>query len=244
MNEELELKNLTERVIAAGGRAGRKDGNFTLGFDESDGYKRGDEHREIEGLLYWGRNKSQSSSSWCDIAIFSVKIDHQIIRHKIHYDNNKDLVKNRQKKWREENREKEAERHRSYYLLNKDKKRERDRAYSITKKDKITAKHSRRRASIKDAVDPNSNSSVIESRYAASHYLRDVTGIDWHVDHTEPISRGGKHHEDNLQVVPSSWNSGKCNTHSNRWFEDSDLYRYATAVEKRFEREAIEAQGD
>ena len=38
---------------------------------------------------------------------------------------------------------------------------------------------------------------IIKSRYAAQ-YLRQVTGIEWHVDHTVPLA-GGLHHEDNRQ---------------------------------------------
>ena len=37
------------------------------------------------------------------------------------------------------------------------------------------------------------------------------TGFEWHVDHIIPLSKGGKHAIDNLQVVPAKWNLTKSN---------------------------------
>lgn len=37
------------------------------------------------------------------------------------------------------------------------------------------------------------------------------TGFEWHVDHIIPLSKGGKHAIDNLQVVPAKWNLSKGN---------------------------------
>jgi hypothetical protein len=43
--------------------------------------------------------------------------------------------------------------------------------------------------------------------YRISKYL----GEDWHVDHIQPISKGGLHHPDNLQVIPATENLKKNN---------------------------------
>lgn len=41
--------------------------------------------------------------------------------------------------------------------------------------------------------------------YKISEYL----GKDWQVDHIKPISKGGLHHPDNLQVIPKEHNRKK-----------------------------------
>jgi 5-methylcytosine-specific restriction endonuclease McrA len=44
-----------------------------------------------------------------------------------------------------------------------------------------------------------------------------LQGNVFHVDHTIPLSRGGKHEPNNLQIVPASWNLSKNNNNSKRW---------------------------
>jgi hypothetical protein len=43
-------------------------------------------------------------------------------------------------------------------------------------------------------------------------------GLQWHVDHIIPVSRGGTSCASNLQVVPARWNQQKSNKHSERFF--------------------------
>jgi len=276
---ETERQRLEREVLAAGGRIGKKDGNFTFSFDESEGYKRGDEHREIRGLFYFRRDKKSFASRWVDAWV----LDDKALEHKRYYEVNKEKVAEGQKRYREENREKVAEAARRYYEENREKiaegkrryreenrekeveyqkmwreenrekeaerkkrwreeNRERvaevEKRYRDENKDKVRAGIARRRAKLREALGPSASKAIIESRYAAKEHLKKVTGYDWHVDHTQPLSRGGKEHEDNLQVVPAKWNCSKGNHHCDRWIEDSDIYRYATAVEARFEREA------
>lgn len=47
---------------------------------------------------------------------------------------------------------------------------------------------------------------------------KSATGINWHVDHIVPVSKGGSAEFDNLQVVPAYWNQSKSNRHSNTYF--------------------------
>jgi len=51
-------------------------------------------------------------------------------------------------------------------------------------------------------------------------------GLLFHVDHIVPLSQGGKHHHDNLQVVPAPWNLSKSANSCEVWSEqhDPDLY--------------------
>lgn len=52
---------------------------------------------------------------------------------------------------------------------------------------------------------------VIEEAFSASRRRRAMTGIDWHVDHMVPLSRGGAHAWHNIQVIPAEVNLWKRN---------------------------------
>lgn len=45
--------------------------------------------------------------------------------------------------------------------------------------------------------------------YAECQFLTEVTGIPHHVDHIMPISKGGLHHPDNLQILTAQENLKK-----------------------------------
>lgn len=268
MDNEKELKDLTERVIAAGGRAGRKPGYFTLSVGASDDCKRGDEHHNIKGLYFNNRDIARGVSRWMDAKRFADKtlatrewgvLNRDLNRDKIYKKNkiwreeNKEKVNAASKRWYEENREKAADASRRYYQNNKERLLKDQKAWQRNNKDKVNAASkrwrvknpekvqsntARYRARKLEAADPTTNRAVIDSRYSAARYLKDITGKNWEVDHTRPLKLGGKHHEDNMQVVPQEWNQSKGARHNGRWFEDSDRYRLATEIEKRFEREA------
>ena len=55
--------------------------------------------------------------------------------------------------------------------------------------------------------------------YFMSVKLTETTGIKWHVDHIKPLSRGGAHSLDNLQIVPATWNLQKSNNNEEKWLE-------------------------
>ena len=193
------------------------------------------------------------SSRWLSKGSIAELSESDAERRKMWRKHNKESISKRRRKWREdnvekvaegkrryreENKEKVAKAAKRYYDENKEKIAEIQKRYREGNPDKERAKEARRRAKLREALDPSASKAIIESRYAAKEHLKKVTGYGWHVDHTQPLSRGGKEHEDNLQVVPAKWNCSKGNHHCDRWIEDSDIYRYATAVEARFEREA------
>lgn len=51
----------------------------------------------------------------------------------------------------------------------------------------------------------------IQDLYWLAKDLKAVTGEEYHVDHIHPISKGGLHHPDNLQILPSDLNLKKSN---------------------------------
>ena len=69
----------------------------------------------------------------------------------------------------------------------------------------------RRRCRIRDAFDETADQQKINEIYCEAKQLIEETGISYKVDHIIPISKGGKHHEDNLQIITMSENRKKHN---------------------------------
>ena len=80
----------------------------------------------------------------------------------------------------------------------------------------FAAQRSLRRALLKNASDFDK---FVFVEAAALASLRKVTtGIEWHVDHIIPVSKGGESVAENIQVVPATWNRRKSNKHTNTFF--------------------------
>lgn len=64
---------------------------------------------------------------------------------------------------------------------------------------------------------------VLEEAFAAARRRKAMTGIDWHVDHMIPLSRGGAHAWHNIQVIPAEVNLWKRNrliyTEPGQWLD-------------------------
>jgi hypothetical protein len=58
---------------------------------------------------------------------------------------------------------------------------------------------------------------LVDQYYAYAARLTKKLNIRFHVDHTIPLSLGGKHTPDNLQVVPAKWNWSKNNRNTEKW---------------------------
>jgi len=57
----------------------------------------------------------------------------------------------------------------------------------------------------------------IQQIYAHAVRVSNKLQIPFEVDHIVPLTKGGLHHPDNLQVVPASWNRKKYNSNTERW---------------------------
>jgi len=78
-------------------------------------------------------------------------------------------------------------------------------------KEYFCASSSRRRASIKNQTPILTE---LEKKKVMLYYqIASYLGEDWQVDHIQPISKGGLHHPDNLQVISKEENFKK---HTNK----------------------------
>jgi hypothetical protein len=84
---------------------------------------------------------------------------------------------------------------------------------------KVQATAGRRRARKRNAVVPLTaeEKARIEALYAEARRLTRETGEQHNVDHDRPLARGGKHHPDNLNVVPAVFDRKKGARYDSMW---------------------------
>jgi len=139
---------------------------------------------------------------------------------KEYFQNNKEGILKRHKRWWEENKE----RHRVYTarwyesnkefwrLHNKDKIRKYTKEYQKNNRDKENDKAARRRAKKLDQtpVLTIEEKQHIQEIYSICSLMNKLsTNVKWHVDHIIPLSKGGLHHPDNLQILEAVANLRK-----------------------------------
>jgi len=103
------------------------------------------------------------------------------------------------KQWRQENREQQLEYKKQYYQDNVEK---------------YTAYSMKRRALKQDSIPEALLNCPIEKDrlekiYKLRSLLTEATGVEYHVDHIWPLSKGGPHWSGNLQVIPAEENLSK-----------------------------------
>ena len=133
---------------------------------------------------------------------------------KAYYEDNKEKVLEQQKAYYEDNKEKILEYKKAYREDNKEKISERRKDYYGANKDKTAEINSRYRARKIRAIPKFlRNCEVEKKRLQDTFKLRDLitqaTGIQHHVDHMWPLSKGGPHWSGNLQIITATENLSK-----------------------------------
>jgi len=130
-------------------------------------------------------------------------------RVKLWYENNKEQHKHSNKQWRKNNPKHYKQYLKQYYQDNKKHYKELMSSWQQDNRDRCNSYDAKYRALKKNqspTLTPQENAKLL-LYYKISEFM----GEDWHVDHIKPISKGGLHHPDNLQVIPAHHNLCKNN---------------------------------
>lgn len=117
---------------------------------------------------------------------------------------NKKHIQEYNRQYREENPVRCRECQRQWRKKNPDY----DKQWAKDNPDKVNAKIAKRKARELNQTPQNANKELINFYYEVA-----ATMLDYEVDHIKPLSKGGLHHEDNLQILEKSLNRQK----SNKW---------------------------
>ena len=192
---------------------------MTQGFLDFDGqpsvvkkFKLG-EQRE-DGSRYAGMNKRRDGSIhplWlCESAWENRKkyLSNYARRYR-KTEKRKETNKRCQTEWRKKNKEKRRAVDAAWRDKNRNKTRLSNSAWQKRNRDKVANVAARRRQRVKVNAASSNQLLVIDVIYATRQRLTRCTGIEFHVDHIFPISKGGLHIPGNLQLLPARINLRK-----------------------------------
>ena len=164
------------------------------------------------------RNKHKKSmASW-----YKNNKEKQTQYAKAYYEANKEKIAEKGKAYRakkgkayyEANKDKILEQKKAYKEANKEKIAEKKKAYRARNKDKVRENKARRRAMKRNAIPKFLRNCGVEKQrlrdiYKLSQLFSEATGIEHHVDHMWPLSKGGPHWSGNLQILTATENLSK-----------------------------------
>lgn len=239
-NEDGRMKIPKKYIHQSGINKGRLNLRALQTGEDKGFYNYGDPHPFVDGLFYRGWNKRvheewftkdrlNAMTSYCNKYNKSEAGKATRIRHRktekgrATYLKHETSEKGKARRARNSVKYREGETYKariSQYTKSK-KFKDGQKKYRSSDKGKVANqnKSSRRRA-IKKKASANltfTEEQLIKQYYNHSVRLKNKLGIEFHVDHIVPLSRGGLHHPSNLQVVPARWNIRKHNRNTNLW---------------------------
>jgi hypothetical protein len=136
------------------------------------------------------------------------------VKSKAWYEANKESKREASKVWNEANKERALEISRSWKAVNKEKVKAHYRSWGKANPEKINAKSSRRRAHKLNLIPKHFKKCPVEKQrvlviYKLCLLISKATGVQHHVDHMWPLSRGGPEWSGNMQIITAQENLSK-----------------------------------
>ena len=125
------------------------------------------------------------------------------------YAKNRDKRRAEFRVWYEKNKERDCQKGREWRSANKKRRKEYDRDYARKNPEIIGHKNGIKRALMLAALREDADLKLIRQMYELAKRLSRQMKTKFAVDHIIPLSRGGFHHEMNLQVLPNAINLAK-----------------------------------
>jgi len=169
-------------------------------------------NRQKESGKAW-RKKNPEKSKECCKASYKKHRQKKLDYHRNRRAKNPELYQSRQNAYRQANSEVIKLKNNERRKKDPEKYRKRIREYHKTHPEKRCALQAKRRAKTEKNLCNLSKDEkkIIESLYEYRRRVSDCIGIEHHVDHIVPLSRGGLHALENLRVIPASLNLRKHN---------------------------------
>jgi len=165
--------------------------------------------------FYKQKNCKNGLNPKCKLCVRRIKKDkYTPSKKREYYENNKIKIKENMKEYNKKNKEVLRDKKLEYYQENRELILDRNREWRRNNRDKVNAKEGRRNAN-KLNQTPNDQTtlekSMIRALYWISKVLSNSCEEQFHVDHIHPLSRGGIHEFNNLQVLSAEENLKKSN---------------------------------
>ncbi|MHA2218192.1 MAG: HNH endonuclease signature motif containing protein [Candidatus Hodarchaeales archaeon] len=130
---------------------------------------------------------------------------------KQYYENNKERIKKYYKRYYKDNKDHISKCNKQWSAENKELKKKCSKQWKTNNKSKVNAYTAKRLATKKNQTPNSANNKKIEYMYYMAQKISETFAKEYQVDHIIPISKGGLHHESNLQVLEATLNQEKHN---------------------------------
>jgi 5-methylcytosine-specific restriction endonuclease McrA len=178
-------------------------------------FSKGDAHPCVPDRFFNGYT-SAGKENWVSGGARANILVRQRDYNKDYYQDNRECFLGYAAIYREENAEAAQEACKKWREENRDKSRAASARWAERNLEKRRVAQSLRKARIRSGS--NTQCPQIRFLYEQCARLNSIfNGTVFQVDHTVPLSLGGKHEARNLQIVPVKWNLSKGNRNSNKW---------------------------
>lgn len=154
-----------------------------------------------DGMVYWGKGRG---APCVDRWLTNEKFLSYKQNEKRYLLESRERISANKAKWKRNNKDKMH----GYYLKSSESVKARSAKWKRDNPSRVNEYCNRRRA-IKTSTAFINEAEMIKSVYDYARRVSLCTGIQFHVDHIIPLSRGGSHSVENVQILPAKINLRK-----------------------------------